>query len=204
MRTLLGALLAALLLNGTTARAATPAERLAPIAPQAWDRAAAAHLLERAGFGGTPREVDRLAALGPDAAVRYLVNFDGAPPAALPPFEPVLGLGRVELPVGAGYDVRLVLKPLSSTALRGHRVALRQLYEGTEVITASADRLSWQLHLGPPPRAERTALPLAGPAIARDGTLQVVAATGWVIVLLNYVGWLLVPVLRRQREDGEA
>ncbi|MCB9766158.1 MAG: hypothetical protein H6739_40655 [Alphaproteobacteria bacterium] len=78
------------------------------------------------------------------------------------------------------------------------------LYEGTEVITASADRLSWQLHLGPPPRAERTALPLAGPAIARDGTLQVVAATGWVIVLLNYVGWLLVPVLRRQREDGEA
>ncbi|MCB1747081.1 MAG: DUF1800 domain-containing protein [Gammaproteobacteria bacterium] len=87
MRTLLGALLAALLLNGTTARAATPAERLAPIAPQAWDRAAAAHLLERAGFGGTPREVDRLAALGPDAAVRYLVNFDGAPPAALPPFE---------------------------------------------------------------------------------------------------------------------
>ncbi|MEQ8234763.1 MAG: DUF1800 domain-containing protein [Gammaproteobacteria bacterium] len=62
-------------------------ERLAPLAESDWTRAHAAHLLERAGFGGTPREVDRLAALGPRAAVRYLVNFDGAPPVTLPPFE---------------------------------------------------------------------------------------------------------------------
>ena len=60
---------------------------LDPIADQDWDRAAAAHLLERAGFGGTPQDIDRLAALGLRGAVRYLVHFDGAPADRMPPFE---------------------------------------------------------------------------------------------------------------------
>src|SRR6202171_2887126 len=40
-----------------------------------WNRDAAAHLLRRAGFGGTPAEVDALAARGLDGAVSQLVDY---------------------------------------------------------------------------------------------------------------------------------
>ncbi len=66
---------------------ATPGD-LSPLPATAWNRQRAAHLLERAGFGGTPSEVDAFAALTPQAAVRRLVYFEGAPPLNLPPFEP--------------------------------------------------------------------------------------------------------------------
>ena len=59
-----------------------------PIDPRDWGEAQARHLLERAGFGGTPAEVAALAALTPRAAVRRLVYFEGAPEAQLPAFEP--------------------------------------------------------------------------------------------------------------------
>lgn len=60
---------------------------LAPLPASEWNRAQAAHLLERAGFGGTPEEIAALAALTPREAVRRLVYFEGAPQAALPPFD---------------------------------------------------------------------------------------------------------------------
>ncbi|MDQ2970954.1 MAG: DUF1800 domain-containing protein [Acidobacteriota bacterium] len=40
-----------------------------------WNRDAAAHLLRRAGFGGTPAEVDALGARGLDGAVSQLVDY---------------------------------------------------------------------------------------------------------------------------------
>jgi len=79
-------LLAATVLLATQAVTAA-GHALDAIADRNWDRAAAAHLLERAGFGGTPHDIDRLAALGPRAAVRHLIRFDGAPADGLPPFE---------------------------------------------------------------------------------------------------------------------
>jgi Protein of unknown function (DUF1800) len=60
---------------------------LTPIASADWSRDRAAHLLERAGFGGTPEEVDRLAALTPQAAVRWLVEFQKIKNDHLPPFD---------------------------------------------------------------------------------------------------------------------
>ena len=48
---------------------------LAPISEADWSPSRAAHLLERAGFGGTPEDVAKLAAMTPDAAVRHLVYF---------------------------------------------------------------------------------------------------------------------------------
>ena len=60
---------------------------LTPITVGDWDDDAAAHLLERAGFGGTPEAVDELLALGPRRAVRRLVFFDGASRRALAPFD---------------------------------------------------------------------------------------------------------------------
>ncbi len=60
---------------------------LSPLDPSAWSRHHAAHLLERAGFGATPEEIDQFAKLTPTQAVRRLVYFDGVPPVKLPPFE---------------------------------------------------------------------------------------------------------------------
>ncbi|MEO8431451.1 MAG: DUF1800 domain-containing protein [Acidobacteriota bacterium] len=42
-----------------------------------WNRDAAAHLLRRAAFGGTPAEIDALTALGFEGAVSRLVDYDG-------------------------------------------------------------------------------------------------------------------------------
>ena len=52
---------------------------LTPISDSDWSPSRAAHLLERAGFGGTPEDVARLAAMTPDAAVRHLVYFQDIP-----------------------------------------------------------------------------------------------------------------------------
>jgi uncharacterized protein (DUF1800 family) len=72
------------------ASAASPANwqnDLAPIAPSDWNADRAAHLLDRAGFGGTPEEIQALAKLTPGQAVARLVHFEGAPTGNLPPFD---------------------------------------------------------------------------------------------------------------------
>ncbi|MEZ5065355.1 MAG: DUF1800 domain-containing protein [bacterium] len=50
---------------------------LTALPPDRFDRAAAAHLLARAGFGGPPRDIDRLHALGLHGAVDSLLDFSG-------------------------------------------------------------------------------------------------------------------------------
>ena len=63
---------------------------LRPIPEAAWNPARAEHLLERAGFGGTPEDIAALTALGAEGAVRRLVHFEGAPGPGqddLPPFD---------------------------------------------------------------------------------------------------------------------
>ena len=60
---------------------------LAPLDAADWGTATAAHLLERAGFGGTINETAELAALSPVAAVRRLVRFDPNAPDLIA-FEP--------------------------------------------------------------------------------------------------------------------
>jgi uncharacterized protein (DUF1800 family) len=58
---------------------------LAPISPNEWDRSMAAHLLNRAGFGGPPEQIDALAQGGMDAALRQLVDGPASPVPAPPP-----------------------------------------------------------------------------------------------------------------------
>src|SRR5580693_6500263 len=63
-----------------SAQAAGPAawqNDLKPIAPADWNYDFAAHLLERAGFGGTPTEIQALTKLTPAQAVAQLVRFQG-------------------------------------------------------------------------------------------------------------------------------
>ncbi|MEQ8409423.1 MAG: DUF1800 domain-containing protein [Gammaproteobacteria bacterium] len=59
---------------------------LAPIDATSWNYEAAAHLLERAGFSGTPAEIEALADRGPMAAVNHLVHYDAAANSALAPY----------------------------------------------------------------------------------------------------------------------
>src|SRR5689334_12386500 len=46
-----------------------------PTALDPFDGIKAAHLLNRAGFGGTPAEIERILALGPRLAVDHLLDF---------------------------------------------------------------------------------------------------------------------------------
>ncbi|HJN08551.1 MAG TPA: DUF1800 family protein [Pirellulaceae bacterium] len=48
---------------------------LKPLAPDQWNYAKARHLLVRAGFGGTPQEVEKLHAMGLYKAVDHFVEF---------------------------------------------------------------------------------------------------------------------------------
>ena len=63
---------------------------LKPLSSSRWDYSTAAHLLNRAGFGGTPAEINQLVALGPEQAVASLLDYENIPDPtpsrdALPP-----------------------------------------------------------------------------------------------------------------------
>ncbi|HJM61469.1 MAG TPA: DUF1800 domain-containing protein, partial [Alphaproteobacteria bacterium] len=60
---------------------------LSPIGAEDWNYDRAAHLIERAGFGATPAEIEALAAMMPDEIVRWLVNYESVPNGDLPAFE---------------------------------------------------------------------------------------------------------------------
>ena len=50
-----------------------------------WNFQTAAHLLNRAGFGGTPADIDKLQKLGAEAAVDSLVDYEKVPDTTEPP-----------------------------------------------------------------------------------------------------------------------
>jgi uncharacterized protein (DUF1800 family) len=67
---------------------------LPPLPDSRWNEETAAHLLNRAGFGGSPGEIEALAALGFEKAVAFLVEGEDEPAALpLPAFsQPNLGI----------------------------------------------------------------------------------------------------------------
>jgi hypothetical protein len=60
---------------------------LTTIGTEDWTYDRAAHLLERAGFGGTPEEISELASMTPVEAVARIVYFEGVDDSHLPEFE---------------------------------------------------------------------------------------------------------------------
>jgi uncharacterized protein (DUF1800 family) len=52
---------------------------LEPLASSQWTYTTAAHLLNRAGFGGAPAQIERLAALTPEKAVESFVDYENIP-----------------------------------------------------------------------------------------------------------------------------
>jgi uncharacterized protein (DUF1800 family) len=62
--------------NPVTAGPAVWSDDLSPITASDWSYDRAAHLIERAGFGATPEELKRLAAMTPRQAVDELVDYE--------------------------------------------------------------------------------------------------------------------------------
>lgn len=60
---------------------------LSAITDSDWNYSSAAHLLERAGFGGTPEQISLLAAMGPSAAIQQLIDFDSVDNSHLHAFD---------------------------------------------------------------------------------------------------------------------
>ena len=82
---------------------------LTPITAADWSYEGAAHLVERAGFGATPAEIERLAAMTPEAAVDALVEFAAVDDAAAPAFEssPIWDPGMDPFPKSRAEAVRI-------------------------------------------------------------------------------------------------
>lgn len=51
-------------------------DMFSPLSEKLWNRTMAAHLLNRAGFGGTPTEIDSLMKKGPEEAVDSFLKPD--------------------------------------------------------------------------------------------------------------------------------
>jgi hypothetical protein len=86
-RVLFGTALLAAAALGQTAGPAAWQNDLTPIGAADWNYDLAAQLLERAGFGGTPAEIESLAKMTPAQAVARLVRFEGTDASQLPPFD---------------------------------------------------------------------------------------------------------------------
>src|SRR4051812_38642918 len=52
---------------------------LKPLGHDRWSFEAASHLLNRAGFGGPPAEIERLAAMSPEEAVSHFADYERIP-----------------------------------------------------------------------------------------------------------------------------
>ncbi|MGN6368082.1 MAG: DUF1800 domain-containing protein [Phycisphaerae bacterium] len=73
-----------------------PLEPIWSAKPKTWDERMAAHLLRRAGFGGTLDEIDTAVAAGPQATVGMLVDYQNLPNAF-----PELTFGELSAPLMA-------------------------------------------------------------------------------------------------------
>jgi len=123
------ALLALLLAPLACVAAAGWTDDLTPIAREDWNAQRAAHLLERAGFGGTPEEIAQLAAMTPEAAVRRLVyhkdsandlpafDHSGIHDAGLEPF-PASRPAATDLAKQTGESMGIKVKPSGNRRLQ--------------------------------------------------------------------------------------
>ncbi|MBV9250322.1 MAG: DUF1800 domain-containing protein [Acetobacteraceae bacterium] len=62
-------------------------EDLTPISGRDWNYERARHLLNRAGFGGTPEQISRLSRMTPAAAVHALVDYQEVETSQIKPFD---------------------------------------------------------------------------------------------------------------------
>lgn len=112
---------------------------LQPLPKESWNRERAAHLLERAGFGATPSEVNRLAAMTAEQAVRSLVRYQSIQ-QSLPAFEPSDSFD-------AGLDPFAVSRPAATDLARdkGEALGVKVKPAGNRRMQQVADRFLYWL-----------------------------------------------------------
>jgi uncharacterized protein (DUF1800 family) len=112
---------------GAGAGAAAWVDDLSPIAPSDWSYNRAAHLIERAGFGATPEEIQRFAAMSPRQAVDALVDYEAIDDRELKPFDEsgVWDPGMDPFPPSRAEAVRIARE-------RGESMGVKVLPEGTQ------------------------------------------------------------------------
>src|SRR5579862_7318248 len=101
---------------------------LRPLSASQWDFTTAAHLLNRAGFGGTPAEIEKLVALGPEQAVSSLVDYEKIPDPTTEPSWAHPDPGRAErrrIIRNATADQRKELQKQENMMLREDMLELR-------------------------------------------------------------------------------
>src|SRR5580765_7638755 len=101
-------------------------DNVSPITAADWNTERAAHLLARAGFGGTPEEVARLAAMTPQQAVDSLVDYERVADSGARPFEEsgIWDRGMDPFPPSRADAVRQARE-------RGEALGVRALPEGS-------------------------------------------------------------------------
>ncbi|MHB8523960.1 MAG: DUF1800 domain-containing protein [Limisphaerales bacterium] len=94
-----------------------------------WNYRAAAHLLGRAGFGGTPNDIQKLAKLGPDGAVDHLVDYEKTPDTPTAPGwarpDPDR-LKKFQALRGASMEQRREMQRANQETQRDHLLDLRE------------------------------------------------------------------------------
>jgi uncharacterized protein (DUF1800 family) len=119
-----------------------------------WDRNKAAILLHRAGFGGTPHEVDALAALSPTEAADFLLG----PAKFLPPDPPAfLQESSMEDALKAA---RVKINSLSDSAKADAKRAVDRYLRATQGRQMTELRGWWLKQMAEPARAAREKLTL--------------------------------------------
>ena len=127
---------------------------MATLSRSDWDRTKAGMLLQRAGFGGTPEEVDALAALSPAEAADYLLG-----PSKPLPTEPPAFLQEV-MPREAIKSRRSMINSLPMEAQRVAKKEVRQYLDATQNRQMTELRGWWLKQMADPARAAREKLTL--------------------------------------------
>jgi len=127
---------------------------LSTLAASDWDRVKAGLLLQRAGFGGTPDEVDALASLSPAEAAESLLGLTKAPPLDPPSF-------LQEQPIGESLkNERDKMKSLSEQAKAEAKKQMFQYARANQGRQLTELRGWWLKQMAEPPRAAREKLTL--------------------------------------------
>jgi uncharacterized protein (DUF1800 family) len=111
---------------------------LSPLPASEWNADRAKHLLERAGFGGTPQDVERLARMTPAQAVKSLVRYQHTPDK----FTPFQDSGSHD----AGLEPFAVSRPAATDLAKatGESLGVKVKPEGNRKAQQVADRyLYW-------------------------------------------------------------
>jgi uncharacterized protein (DUF1800 family) len=135
-----------------------------------WNRRLAAHLLRRAGFGGSPADVDRIASMPARDAVDAFINFPGtgslaARPALQDPLIPPRGLYRgfaQGMAADSGIaDARKAFQMQNNRVRRENLIALQQWWLGRMIASPAPLQekmtLFWHGHFTSSPEKQTTA-----------------------------------------------